>query len=420
VTSTPLLTDEPIIGEFEALMDLTFTPEQQAFRMRLRRWLAENLPSGWRTDGLRGFDSCEEEAVFLRDWQARLFRDGWCGLTWPREYGGAGATFVEQAIFNEEVARAQAPEMIGRVGINNVGPTLIAHGSEEQRRRFLPAILSAEEIWCQLFTEPDAGSDLARLRTRAEKDGDGYRLSGRKVWTSYAELSRWGICLARTDASAPKREGLTYFVVDMHAPGIEIRPIRQITGTAEFSEVRLDAVYVPRDLIVGEENNGWAVARHTLAHERGTAFLFKEQVKEKIAVDRLVEQLRRRYANRHPVHQTLRQAVINAYIRVEILRLLNLDTMTRLSRGEPVGATTSLKKEFRARLTQHVHETALALQGPAAQLTRGDPHAVHHGRWQQTFLTSRHASISGGTSEIQLNIIATQLLGLPKERGKRS
>jgi len=395
-------------------MDLSFTSQQAAFRMRLRRWLAEHLPAGWGTDGFLPFGNYEEEVAFLRDWQSKLHRGGWCGLAWPREYGGGGATLVEQAIFNEEMARAQAPEMIGKVGINNVGPTLIAHGTEEQKRRFLPKVLSAEEIWCQLFSEPDAGSDLAGLRTRAEKEGDGYRLTGQKVWASYAEFSRWAICLARTDADAPKHKGLTYFIVDMHAPGVKICPVRQMTGSAEFSEVFLDAVYVPRAHVIGNENDGWAVAMNTLAHERGTGFLFKEQVKEKIAVDRLVEQLRRCSAQGRPVHPAVRDEVINAYIHVEIMRLLNLDTMTRLARGEAAGADTSLKKEFRSRLTRHLHETALALQGPAAQLMNGDPHAVDHGRWQHTFLWSRAASIAGGTSEIQLNIIATRMLGLPK------
>ncbi len=395
-------------------MDLTFTPEQEAFRARLRAWLTEHLPLGWGTPAFAQFRSYAEEVQFMRDWQATLYRSGWCGLSWRRVYGGGGASLVEQAIYNEEMARAQAPELINRVGVNNVGPTLIAHGTSEQRRRFLPPILSAEEIWCQLFSEPGAGSDLAAVRAKAERDGDGYRLTGQKVWTSYAEFSRWAICLARTDQAAPKHKGLTYFIVDMQVPGISIRPLRQLTGDAEFNEVFLDAVYVPRDHIIGAENNGWAVAMSTLAHERGTGYLFKEQVKSKIAVDRLVRLLRQQRATGRFVAAAVRAEVVNAYIHVEIMRLLNLDTMTRLGRGDEPGAESSLKKEFWTRLTQHLHETAVTVQGAAGQLMAGDARAVDDGHWQRSFLYSRSSSISGGTSEIQLNIIATRLLGLPK------
>ena len=395
-------------------MDLTFTPEQEAFRLRVRRWLAENLPPGWGTDALPPFPTYEAEVQFMRDWQAKLYRAGWCGFSWPKEYGGAGGTLVEQAIYNEEMARAQAPELINKVGVNNVGPTLMNYGTEEQKRRFLSKILSAEDIWCQLFSEPGAGSDLAGLRTRAEKDGDGYRLTGQKVWTSYAEFSRWAICLARTDPSAAKHKGITYFIVDMQAPGITIRPLRQLTGGAEFNETFLDAVFVPRDFVIGRENEGWQIAMNTLAHERGTGYLFKEQVKQKIAVDRLVQILRQRQAEGRPVHQALRAEVIRAFINVEILRCLNLGTMTRLLRGQEPGGESSLKKEFWTRLTQHLHETALVVEGPYAQLVQGAPRAVDQGRFQQSFLYSRSQSISGGTSEVQLNIIATRLLGLPR------
>lgn len=395
-------------------MDLTFTPEQERFRLRLRRWLAESLPAGWGTDAFPPFAGYAAEVSFLRGWQGQLYRAGWCGLLWPKEYGGAGATPVEQAIYNEEMARAQAPELINKVGVNNAGPTLIAYGTEAQKRRFLSKILSAEEIWCQLFSEPGAGSDLAGVRTRAERDSDGYRLSGQKVWTSYAEFSRWGICLARTDANVRKHKGITYFIVDMQAPGVTIRPLRQMTGGSEFNEVFLDAVYVPRDLIIGRENEGWSVAMNTLAHERGTGYLFKEQVKHKIAVDRLIDQVRQLQAQGRPAHPSLRAQVMDAYIRVEIMRLFNLDTMTRLARGQEPGAESSLKKEFWTRLSQHLHETALALQGPTAHLMPEDSRAIDHGHWQQSFLFSRSASIAGGTSEIQLNIIATRLLGLPR------
>jgi alkylation response protein AidB-like acyl-CoA dehydrogenase len=402
-------------------MDLTFTPEQEDFRLRLRRWLAGNLPPGWGADQAPPYTTYEEEVAFLKDWQGKVFRGGWCGLAWPREYGGAGATLVEQCIYNEEMARAQAPELINKVGVNNVGPTLIMHGTEEQKHRFLPGILSGDEIWCQLFSEPGAGSDLAGLRMRADRDGDGYRLTGQKVWTSYAEFSRWGICLARTDQDAPKHKGITYFIVDMEERGIEIRPLRQITGGTEFNEVFLDSVFVPRKFVIGAENDGWAVAMNTLAHERGTNYLFKEQVKHKIAVDQLVRFLRRRRAQGRPVSPTLRARAIDAFIRVEILRYLNLDTMTRLSRGAEAGADSSLKKEFWTRLSQDLHETWMAAQDASSQLMPEDERAIEHGRWQQTFLYSRSASISGGTSEVQLNIIASRLLGLPRDvpRAKR-
>src|SRR5437773_8541506 len=244
-------------------MDFAFSPADERFRQELRAWLAANRPA--RAERVPHDDaSLAAEVAFLRDWQQRLHAAGYVGLLWPREYGGRGKRPTQQAILNQELARARAPQLLNRVGVNNTGPTLILHGTEEQKRRFLPPILSAEEIWCQLFSEPGAGSDLAGLRTRAERDGDGYRLTGQKVWTSYAEFSRWAICLARTDPAAPKHKGITYFIVDMNAPGITIRPLRQITGGAEFNEVFLDAVYVPRDFVIGRENEGWTVAMNTL------------------------------------------------------------------------------------------------------------------------------------------------------------
>ncbi|MEA2626430.1 MAG: hypothetical protein QOD06_2475, partial [Candidatus Binatota bacterium] len=343
-----------------------------------------------------------------------LHRAGWCGITWPVEHGGRGATPFEHAIYNEEMARAQAPEPINRVGLNNVGPTLIRWGTDEQQRRWLGRILSAEDIWCQLFSEPDAGSDLAALRTRAERDGDAYRLTGQKVWTSYAHFSRWAICLARTDAVAAKHAGITYFVVDMTASGITIRPLRQLTGSAEFNEVFLDAVAVPRDQVIGRENDGWTVAVSTLAHERGTGYLFKEQVKARIAVERLIERVRRRRDGADPVHPLLRQEVARAFIGVEVLRTLNLDTLSRLARGHEPGAESSLKKEFWSRLTQQLHDTAMAIDGTASQLAAGDTRAIDGGRWPAAYLFSRAATIAGGTSEIQLDVIARRLLGLPR------
>ena len=386
-------------------MNFSYTAQEEAFRAELRAWLRDNVPREPLPAAL------EEEAAYLTAWQRRLFDAGWAAVHWPLEYGGRGASLTEQAIFQEEMARARAPQMMNRVGINLVGPTLIAHGTEEQRRRFLPPILSGEEIWCQLFSEPNAGSDLASLRTRAEPDGDVFRVDGQKVWTSYAQFASFGILLARTDAAAPQHRGISCLLVDMRAPGITIRPLRQITGSAEFSETFFDNVAIPRANLIGAENAGWKVASTTLAHERGTSFPFKEQVLHKIYVDELADLLRAGGRRRDPV---LRQRWAARFIEVELMRLHNCRMMTRLARGELPGAESSIVKLFWADLSQHLNELALEALGPAAQLVHGCARAAADGRWQQRLLWSRCASIAGGTSEIQRNIIATRLLELPR------
>src|SRR6185295_8388766 len=280
-------------GCYTARVDFAWSAEHERFRDGLRTWLAANRPA--RPERVPSDDaSLAEEVAFLRDWQRRLHAAGYVGLLWPVAYGGRGARPTQQAILNQELARARAPQLINRVGVNNTGPTLIVHGTEEQKRRFLPASLSADELWCQLFSEPNAGSDLAALRTRADADGDHFVVSGQKVWTSYAQFAKWGILLARTDPSLPKHRGLTYLVLDMESPGITIRPLRQLTGSTEFSEVFLENVRVPRAHVVGVVNQGWEIALTTLAHERGTGFAFKEQVLQKIAVEDLVALARAR------------------------------------------------------------------------------------------------------------------------------
>ena len=377
-------------------MDFSYTPAEQAFRAELRAWLAANVPREPLPETL------EAEAAYLTAWQRRCFDAGWAAVHWPREYGGRGATLTETAIYQEEMARARAPQMMNRVGINNVGPTLIAHGSEAQRRRYLAKILSAEEIWCQLYSEPNAGSDLAAVRTRAERHGDHFVVDGQKVWTSYAQFAAFGILLARTDPAAPPHRGISCLLVDMRSPGITIRPLRQLTGSAEFSETFFDHVMVPRENLIGPENEGWKVATTTLAHERGTAFSFKEQVLHRIYADELGELLRARGRASDP---TLRQRYAARVIDVEIMRLHNCRTMTRLARGELPGAESSIVKLFWADLTQEL--TALALDALGADAQLG-------GRWQQRMLWSRCASIAGGTNEIQRNIIAQRVLGLPR------
>jgi len=398
-------------------MDFGFTPEQEALRAEIRRWLDEHLAPADRDTSRRVFASLADEFAYLTAWQRRQFDGGWVGLQWPRAYGGRGLTLMEQAICQEELARARAPQLVNRVGINLVGPTLFTHGSEAQKNRHLAKILNAEEIWCQLFSEPGAGSDLASLRTRAEPEGDVFVVSGQKVWTSYAQFSHYGILLARTDAAAPRHQGISYLIVDMRSPGITIRPLRQITGSDEFNEVFLDGVRVPRENVIGAVNQGWQIAQTTLAHERGTAFPFKEQVIHKIAVDELIELARRwRHDGAQPCRDPgWRQRIAARYIDVEIMRLHNFKMMTKLDRGEMPGPESSIVKLFWADLTQALHDAALELLGPHGIASRDEEWPAPTARWQWAFLWARAGSIAGGTSEIQRTILAQRLLGMPRK-----
>jgi alkylation response protein AidB-like acyl-CoA dehydrogenase len=377
-------------------VDLSFSPEEQAFADEVRAWLAANLSTP------PTFESVEDEVAWGRAWQARLAADRWVGIWWPRSYGGRGASPVQVAIFNMEYARAGAPQLVNRVGINLAGPTLLAHGTEDQKLQLLPAILDASEVWCQLFSEPDAGSDLASLQTRAQPVEGGWLLSGQKVWTSYAQFARWGICLARTNPDAPKHRGISYLVVDMESPGIDIRPLIQITGESEFNEVFLDEVFVPRENLVGELDNGWAVANTTLAHERGTNFPFKEQVVHEVFLEQLYrEALARNAFDRIEVEDELAQA----FVELRILRLHNLRTLSRLARGVEPGPESSWIKLAWTDMTQHLSEAALDVIGAESPIS---------GAWSRQWLWSKAASIAGGTSEVQRTIIGDRLLGLPR------
>ena len=383
-------------------VDLTFTPEEQAFAGEVRTWLADHLQSQ------PAFADLAEEIAWGRAWQAQLAEARWVGIHWPEQYGGRGASPVHVALFNTEYARARAPQPVNRVGINLAGPTLLAHGNDDQKRRWLAPILTAGEIWCQLFSEPDAGSDLASLRTTATRveggaghDG-GWLLDGQKVWTSYAQFARWGICLARTDPDAPRHAGLSYLVVDMQAPGVEVRPLRQVTGEAEFNEVFLTDVFVPEDHLVGALNHGWSVANTTLAHERGTSFPFKEQVVHEAYLQELFELAAANGAD-GDVH--LRDELVQAFVELRVLRLHNWRTLSRLGRGEEPGPESSWVKLAWTDMTQHLSATALRVLGDAGALD---------GKWSRQWLWSGAAGIAGGTSEIQRTIIADRLLGLPR------
>jgi alkylation response protein AidB-like acyl-CoA dehydrogenase len=386
-------------------MDLAFSPSEQALAREVREWLGSNL------EPPPPFATLAEEVAWGQRWQARLAEARWVGIHWPRAYGGRGATPVEVAIYNTEYARARAPQPVNRVGINLAGPTLLAHGTDEQKERWLAPILSAEQLWCQLFSEPGAGSDLASLATRATSTGDGWLLNGQKVWTSYAQFARWGICLARTDPDAPKHRGISYFIVDMEAPGIEIRPLVQITGEAEFNEVFFDDAYVPADHLLGGLNQGWAVANTTLAHERGTTFPFKEQVVHEVFLDELYQLAA---ATDRLDEVEVADALAQAFVELRVLRLHNWRTLTRLGRGVAPGPESSMVKLAWTDMTQHLSEAALGVLGPASPLAAGATELADAGKWERQWLWSRAATIAGGTSEVQRTIIGERMLGLPR------
>jgi alkylation response protein AidB-like acyl-CoA dehydrogenase len=387
-------------------MDLTFSAGAEEFRRELRAWLAANVPAELADPEFAGFASLDEEVRFLRAWQARLAADRWVGVHWPRELGGRGAGVEEHYIFQEEMAAARAPEVINRIGVNLVGPSLMHHGSEEQRRRYLPRILTAEDLWCQLFSEPGAGSDLTALATRAEIDGDRFIVSGQKVWTSWAQFAKYGILLARTDPHATKARGISYMIVDMESPGVEVRPLRQMTGSSEFNEVFLDGVAVPRENLVGELHQGWAIAQTTLAHERGTSP--RQLVIHRMLLGDLLRLARERGADR-----SLRQRIAQAAIEVEIAKLNNWRTLTRLVRREPVGPESSFIKLYWSEMSQRLHDTLMQVLGGHGQIDEG-PHAIAQGRLGRSYLYYRAASIFAGTNEVQRNIIAQRVLGLPR------
>ena len=388
-------------------MDLSLSSEERAFAQEVRSWLARNAD---RPDARL---SPEEAVEWGRRWQARLAGARMVAISWPTSVGGRGATPVEVALYNMEYARAGAPQPVNRVGINLAGPTLLAHGTPAQQRRWLPSILDAGEIWCQLFSEPDAGSDLASLRTRAEPAAGGWLVTGEKVWTSYAAFAKWGIALVRTgpEAEGGRHRGISCMVIDMEAPGVEVRPLRQITGESEFSQVGLHEVFVPDDCLVGGLHRGWSVAGTTLAHERGTAYPFKEQVVHEIYFDELVAGGRGRAALSDPV---IADGLVDAYVALRLLRLRNYRTLSNLGRGIEPGPDSSVTKLVHSAMTRRLSAVALEVLGEEAALWPSPGGELTAGTWQRQWLWSKAGSIAGGTDEIQRDIIAVRLLDLPR------
>jgi len=378
-------------------VDLTLSPNEQVFRDELRDWLSENHP---------GEEPAGDEAAFTFRiaWQKQLHAAGYAGLSWPEEYGGKGATLIEQAIYGEEMARAKAPSTANVIGLVMGGPVVIAHGTDEQKQRYLEPILSAEEIWCQGFSEPDSGSDLASLKTKAVKSGGEWLVTGQKVWTTFAHHAKWCMLVARTDQDAPKHKGLTYFLMDMEQDEVQTRPLRQITGEAEFNELFMEEARIPDENVIGGVGNGWGVAITTLMHERaGLGAASAAQVK--IVLGQLLELARERGVDDDPI---VRQKIAALLIEAEALRLNAWRGLTQIMKTGVPGPEGSLPKLQWSAVNQGITELAMEIRGEEA--------AVNESDWTYRFLRARANSIEGGTTEILKNIIAERVLGLPKLR----
>jgi alkylation response protein AidB-like acyl-CoA dehydrogenase len=382
-------------------MDLHFTPEQERFRADARDWLTDRLNGKFAVVRGRGGPGDEHELFDERwEWEQELGRDNWIGLGWPAEFGGRGATLVEQMIFYEEYARAHGPGRVGIIGEGLLGPTIVHFGNADQKHTFLPGILRGTEIWCQGYSEPNAGSDLANVQTRAELDGDEWVITGQKVWTSLAHWAQWIFVLCRTDRDAPKHKGLSYLLVPMQQPGIEIRPIVQITGHSEFNETFFDGARTAAANVVGEVNGGWRVAMGTLAFERGASTLGQQLAFEN-ELEAITEHAR---ALDDP---NVRQRIAAAWITLRIMRLHALRTLPMLEHGT-VGPATSIHKLLWASFHRELGELAIDVLGSAGAAAGDD-------RFTRLFLYSRADTIYGGSNEIQKNVIGEQALGLPRE-----
>jgi alkylation response protein AidB-like acyl-CoA dehydrogenase len=400
-------------------MDLKFSKEDEAYRARLRRWLEENVGGKGSVSALMKQaesatgDAANDPLAGARAWPRKLHEAGYVGLEWPKEYGGQDASFTEQVIVTEEMARMRTPPLINTIGLSIIGPTLVQHGTEEQKKYFLPRILRADDLWCQGFSEPEAGSDLASLRCRAEIDGDEFVVNGQKVWTSLAQISDWMFLLVRTDPDAPKREGISYLLCEMKTPGITVRPLRNAAGGQHFSEVFLDNVRIPRANLVGELNGGWTIARSSLDHERSglSGVIALEETLGRLW--RMAGKLDRGKAKALEDPST-RRALAQHWIEIEGLRHLGYRTLSDQIVGKPPGAGASVGKLFASEVRSELSRTALRVEGPLAPVAKRSPHVIDRGRWHAAYFDALAHAIGGGTSEIMRNVIAEKILGLPR------
>lgn len=379
------------------------TETDEEFRARLREFLTKEHP------GKRPRDP-DERLAWQKAWLAKLYDAGFAGPSWPREYGGMDLPFARQVIYQEEYARARVPGPLG-TGLGIAAPTIIKYGTEEQKERFLRPMLRGDKVWAQGYSEPGAGSDLPALRTTARRDGDEYVVNGQKVWNTQAHIADILFCLVRTGTPESRQKGISYLLIDAHTPGVTVRPLRDLTGGAHFSEIFFDDVRVPVANRIGEENGGWQLVRTSLGHERAAGAMNQAATYRRV-VDELIALANERGATADPL---VRDRLAEFEIRVRIMRYTGMRTISDiLSRGEP-GPASSTSRLFITDFEQDLHEFAVEMLGADGLLTRDDPRAVQRGRWLGGFLSSRASTIGAGTAEIQRNTIAEQVLGLPRD-----
>ncbi len=403
-------------------MDLRYPPETEPFRKEIRQWLDENLPEGWGTPGFSM--SKEEKREFNQEWTKKLFAGGWICASWPKEYGGKGLSLMEAVVLNEEFARVQAPLRADFFGDTLVGPTILQWGSEEQKQQFIPGILNGTISWCQGFSEPDAGSDLASLKTRAELDGEEWVINGQKVWTTQAQFADYIFLLARTDPDSPKHAGISYLLVPMNQDGIEVRPIAQVDGSADFNEIFITNARCPKENVVGGVNNGWKVAMTTLGFERGTSATtgYRRFQRE---LDQIIDDARKHNKASDPL---VRQGLAKAWSNVKIMQINGYRALTDSLNGtHHAAALGACNKMFWSEHHQATMDLAIDILGMDGQILTGDPTDIVDVRMkrgrddypvsdlQASFFFSRSETIWGGTAEIQRNIVGERVLGLPKE-----
>jgi alkylation response protein AidB-like acyl-CoA dehydrogenase len=398
-------------------MDFKYSDEAEAFRREFRAWLEANPPTHSAGDDQIGefMEAGSTGWAHHLEWHRKMHSGGWVGITWPKEYGGRGVKLEQSIVFGEELARVKAPTLVNGLGIALVGPTLMHWATEEQKQRYLPKILSAEEIWCQGYSEPNAGSDVAALQTRAVEDGDDFIVNGQKVWTSGAHHADMCILLARTDPSAPKHKGISYLLVDMHSPGVTVKPLVQMTGERGFNEVFFEDVRVPKKNLVGAKNQGWQVAVTTLAFERSS--IGSASSRDSTAAVRELATLARRIPRNGGSaweDSSVRQKIATLACEAAALRYTNLRQLTRRLKGLPPGPEGSGAKLVVSDLILRTAKFAMELLGPYSQFEQDAPFALEGGKWSYRMLGSRTMTIAGGTSEIQRNIIGERVLGLPK------